>query len=325
MEGKFSIRNILGRARPVIPADRSVLPDVLSRYKDKITTPENALSMIKSGDRIFLGTGCATPRTLALALENLDKVLDDVQIYHFLVQGAIPMHAGALKTRFFHKAFFVDNDMREIIKQGKGDYIPISIAHVPHLVKKGVFAVDAALIQVTMPDKHGFVSLGVSADVTHSFVQQARTVIAELNPNMPRTCGDTYLSMDKIDKAVVVDEPVLEYLYPPIDDAVAEHIARNVARLIDNGSTLQVGLGRIPNEMLRYIDGRRDLGIHSDVICDSIVDLIERGIITGQAKSIHRGQIVTSYCLGTQRLYDLIDNNPLFAFLGGVKQRLDDR
>jgi acyl-CoA hydrolase/RimJ/RimL family protein N-acetyltransferase len=314
MEGKFSIRNILGRARPGIPADRSVLPDVLSRYKDKITTPENALSMIKSGDRIFLGTGCATPRTLALALENLDKVLDDVQIYHFLVQGAIPMHAGALKTRFFHKAFFVDNDMREIIKQGKGDYIPISIAHVPHLVKKGVFAVDAALIQVTMPDKHGFVSLGVSADVTHSFIQQARTVVAELNPNMPRTCGDTYLSMDKIDKAVVVDEPVLEYLYPPIDDAVAEHIARNVARLIDNGSTLQVGLGRIPNEMLRYIDGRRDLGIHTDVICDSIVDLIEKGIITGQAKSIHRGQIVTSYCLGTQRLYDLIDNNPLFAF-----------
>jgi len=165
-----------------------------------------------------------------------------------------------------------------------------------------------------MPDQHGFVSLGVSVDITRAVIQKAGIVIAELNPNMPRTYGDTYISMDLIDKAVIVDSPVIEYMHPPVDDSIAERIARSIARIINDGATLQIGLGRIPNEMLKYLTDRRDLGIHSDVITDSIVDLVEKGIITGKAKSIHKGQIVTSYCLGTRRLYDLIDDNPMFAF-----------
>jgi acyl-CoA hydrolase/RimJ/RimL family protein N-acetyltransferase len=247
-------------------------------------------------------------------LENLDKNLDDVQMYHFINDGAIPFEDGSPKTKFYHKSFFVDNKMREVIKQGKGDYIPISIALVPNLLKSGGLTIDVALIQVTMPDQHGFVSLGVSADITHAVIQKAGAVIAELNPNMPRTYGNTFISMDQIHKAVIVDTPVIEYVHPHVDDSIAERIARYVARIIDNGSTLQIGLGRIPNEMLKYLTDRRDLGIHSDVITDSIVDLVEKGIITGQAKSIHTGQIVTSYCIGTRRLYDLIDNNPMFAF-----------
>ena len=314
MTRKFSIQRILARAHSDNRKEPSRFSDVLSRFSDKITTPEEALSAIKSGDRVFLGTGCATPRTLTMALENSARALDDVEIYHFLVDGAIPFQEGVPETRFFHKAFFVDADMREVIKQGKGDYIPISIANVPQLLRNGALVVDAALIQVSMPDKHGFVSAGVSADITHSLVQNSKTVIAELNPNMPRTCGDTYISMDQLDKAVVVDLPVIEYLHPQVDDAVAEQIARNVARIISNGSTLQIGLGRIPNEMLKYLDGRRDIGIHTDVICDSIIDLIEKGMITGRRKSIHNDQIIASYCLGTKRLYDLIDNNPRFAF-----------
>jgi acyl-CoA hydrolase/RimJ/RimL family protein N-acetyltransferase len=314
MTGKFSIQKILGRAQSDNAKESSRFSDVLSQFTDKITTSEDALSAIKPGDRVFLGTGCATPRTLIMALENSARALDDVEIYHFLVDGAIPFQEGVPDTRFFHKAFFVDSDMREVIKQGKGDYIPISIANVPQLLKNGALTVDAALIQVSMPDKHGFVSVGVSADITHSLVNNAKTVIAELNPNMPRTCGDTYISMDQLDTAVVVDLPVIEYLHPQVDDDVAEQIARNVARIISNGSTLQIGLGRIPNEMLRYLDGRRDIGIHTDVICDSIIDLIEKGMVTGRRKSIHNGQIVASYCLGTKRLYDLIDDNPRFAF-----------
>ena len=314
MEGKFSVRNYFGKKRISNEAGLFSDDNILSRFKDKITTPEDALSCVKSGDRVFVGTGCATPKTLTLTLEDLDNHLEDVQMYHFLVKGAIPLEDKTLKTKFYHKAFFVDSDMREVIKQGKGDYIPISIAQVPNLLKNGGLTIDVALVQVTMPDQHGYVNLGVSADITCAVIQNAGIVIAELNPNMPRTHGDTFVSMDKIHRAIIVDSPVAEFVHPIVDDAVAERISRNVARIIDNGSTLQIGLGRIPNEMLKYLTNRRDLGIHSDVITDSIVDLVEKGIITGQAKSIHKGQIVTSYCLGTRRLYDLIDNNPLFSF-----------
>lgn len=314
MGSKFSFRSIIGRSNVTNEAEQPRLPEVVAAFEDKITTAEEALSFIRSGDRVFLGTGCATPRTLALGLESTDRSLYDIEIYHFLVDGAIPFKEGVPHCRFFHKAFFVDSAMREVIKHGQGDYVPMSIVDVPRLIEDGGLIVDVALVQVGMPDKHGFVSVGVSADLTKLLVQNAKLVIAELNPNMPRTYGDTTISMDLIDKAVIVDQPVIEYRHPPVDDAVAEQIARNVARIIDNGATLQIGLGRIPNEMLKYLDGRGDIGIHSDVVCDSLVDLIEKGIVTGRRKAIHNGQIVTSYCMGTQRLYRLIDDNPLFAF-----------
>lgn len=293
---------------------RSTDRDVLAAFKDKITTPEDALSCIKSGDRIFIGTACATPRVLTHALENLNVRLDDVQVYHFMTLGAIPFENGSPKTSFYHKSFFVDNEMREVIKQGKGDYIPISIAQVPNFLKNGGLAIDVALIQTTLPDQYGFVSLGVSVDITHAIIQKAGRVIAELNPHMPRTFGDTSISMDQIDKGVIVDRPVIEHTYPLVENSVMERIAWYVSRIIDNGATLQIGLGRIPSAILKYLTDRRDLGIHTDVITDAIVDLIEKGIINGRAKSIHKGKIVASYCLGSRRLYDLIDKNPMFSF-----------
>jgi acyl-CoA hydrolase/L-amino acid N-acyltransferase YncA len=314
MAGKLIMQRILGRTRSENGKEPSEHSGIHSRFADKIVDAEQAIEVIKPGDHVFLGTGCATPRTLVNELENCNRALDDVELYHFLVDGAIPLIDGVPTTRFFHKAFFVDNNMREVIKQGKGDYIPVSIASVPQLIENGALTVDVAMIQVSLPDKHGFVSCGVSADITSTLVQNAKTVIAELNPNMPKTWGETNISMDRIDKAVFVDEPVIEYQHPQIDDAVAEQIARNVAQTIDNGATLQIGLGRVPNEMLRYLDGRRDIGIHTDVLCDSIVDLIEKGIVNGQRKTLHRGQIVASYCMGTKRLYDMIDNNPQFVF-----------
>jgi acyl-CoA hydrolase/L-amino acid N-acyltransferase YncA len=248
------------------------------------------------------------------ALENSDRVLSDVEVYHFIASGAVSFEDGKARTRFFHKGFFVDSDMRELIKQGKGDYIPISLANIPQMLENGSLTVDVALIQVTLPDPHGFVNVGVSADMTECLVHHAKTVIAEINPNMPRTRGDTEISMDRIDKVVLVDQPVIEYALPRTDDAVVEQIARNVARIIENGSTLQIGLGRIPNAMLRYLDGCRDIGIHTDVLCDSVIDLIEKGIVTGTRKSIHRGQVVASFCMGTRRLYDLVHENPIFSF-----------
>ncbi len=287
--------------------------NTLAGLKEKITTPEDALSVVRPGDRIFVGSACATPRTLIQALEGLKTSLDDVQLFHFLTDGAICHKGGVPETRFKHKVFFVGMDTREAVKQGQADYTPISIAQVPSLIENGGITVDVALVQTTMPDEHGFVSLGVSVDITKAAIGKARTVIAELNPNMPVTLGDTFISVDQIDHMIVVDTPVIEYLHPPVD-AVAEQIARYVARIIEDGSTLQIGLGRIPNEMLKYLSNRRDLGIHSDVITESIVDLIEKGIITGNAKSIHKGQIVASYCMGTHCLYNLIDGNPMFSF-----------
>ena len=313
MKANFSIKKHFRKKR--INNDAELFREQgLSKYIHKITTPENALSCIKSGDRVFVGTGCATPRILTNGLENLQKDLEDVQLYHFLVKGAVPFKDGIPNTKFYHKSFFIDRDMQSLIKQGRGDYIPISITQVPNLLRNGGLTIDVALIQVTMPDEYGFVSLGVSADITHAVIQHAGIVIAELNPNMPRTNGDTFVPMKRIDRAVLVDSPVIEFSNSPVDDSISERIAQHIARIIDNGSTLQIGLGRIPNAMLKYLTHRRDIGVHSDVITDSIVDLVEKGIINGKEKSLHPGKIVTSYCLGTRRLYDLIDNNPLFSF-----------
>ncbi len=314
MENLSSFTKLLNKVRSLSKAELTEDSDIPLSIRDKVTTPEEALSCVKPGDRVFIGTGCATPRTLARALETLDRNLDDVKMYHFMVNGAIPFENGLPRTRFFHTSFFVDNEMRQVIKQGQGDYIPISIAQVPKLLKNGGLHIDIALVQVSMPDRYGYVSLGVSSDITHAVIQYADIVIAELNPNMPRTFGDTAVSVSQIDRAVIVDTPIIEHLYPHVDDDIAGRIARYVSRIIENGSTLQIGHGRIPNEMLKYLTDRRDLGIHSDVITDAIVDLIEKGVINGRAKSIHKGQIVTSYCLGSQRLFDLIHNNPMFSF-----------
>ena len=291
----------------------SSLKDSLSRLGIRISTPAEALSCIRSGDRIFIGTAQATPRLLLHALENTDRRLSDIQIFHFLTDGAIPIKEGKYTTRFQHKVFFVGSDVRDAIKEGRADYIPISIAKVPRLIERGQFPIDVALVQVSMPDEHGYVSLGVSVDVTFASVQHAKTVIAEINPQMPRTYGNTMIPVGKIDHFVWSDSPIVTYTHPEADFA-AQQIARYVARIIDDGATLQIGLGRVPNEMLKHLTNRRDLGIHSDVITDPIIDLIESGVITGNAKTLHPGKIVTSYCMGTERLYRLIDLNPMFGF-----------
>lgn len=284
-----------------------------SSFSEKIKPAEQALSSVFSGARIFIGTACATPQLLVKTLEQLDKKLSDVQLIHFITTGAVTRESGKPVTRFKHKSFFVGSDTRDVIKQGNADYIPMSIAQVPGLIETGRIVFDFALIQVSMPDEYGYVSLGVSVDVTKSAVQHAKTVIAELNPNMPRTLGDSFVHIDDIDAFVKVDTPVIEYTHKRVDQR-AQKIARYVARLIDDGSTLQIGVGQIPNEMMRFLTNRRNLGIHSDVITDPIVDLIESEVITGREKTTHRGRIVASYCLGTRRLYDLIDQNPMFCF-----------
>lgn len=282
-------------------------------HADKVCSAREAVAAIKSGSRLFAGTACATPRALLSALETLPDPPHDITIYSFLTNGALPLKNGVPYSRFRHKCFFVGTDHREAVRQGTADYIPMSLAQLPALLESGRFPVDIAFIQVSAPDCNGYVSLGVSVDISRAAVQHARQVIAEVNPNMPFTYGDSTLHLDRIDRIVLQNTPVIEYLHQPIDD-IARRIAAYIAGIIEDESTLQIGLGRIPNEALRYLTDRTNLGIHSDVITDSLLDLIECGVVTGQKKSMHPDKVLTSYCLGTRRLYDFINRNPLFEF-----------
>src|SRR5215510_4521174 len=280
----------------------------------KLVSAERALAAIRAGSRIYIGTGCAAPRTLLARLEAMDPAPVDLEFVSFLTTSALPQVEGASRTHHRHRAFFVGSEMRGLAGSGQLDYVPISLEEVPRLLTSRRLPIDVALLQVSPPDARGFVSLGVSVDLAPAILSVARTAIAEVNPAMPRTHGESFVHLDRFDALVKVDAPVAEYVHPKIGE-IAERVARYIASIIDDGSTLQIELGRVPNEALRYLKDRRDLGIHSDVITDGVMDLVEAGVVTGRRKSRHRDRIVASYCLGTRRLYDFIDDNPLFELL----------
>src|SRR6516225_8126813 len=280
----------------------------------KLVSAERALAAIQAGSRIYIGTGCAAPRTLLARLEAMDPAPVDLEFVSFLTTSALPQVEGASRTHHRHRAFFVGSEMRGLAGSGQLDYVPISLEEVPRLLASGRLPIDVALLQVSPPDARGFVSLGVSVDLAPAILSVARTVIAEINPAMPRTHGESFVHINEFDALVRVDSPIAEYVHPKIGE-VAERVARYIASIIDDGSTLQIGLGRVPNEALRHLRDRRDLGIHSDVITDGVVDLVEAGVVTGRCKTRYRDRIVASYCLGTRRLYDFVDDNPGLHFL----------
>jgi acyl-CoA hydrolase/L-amino acid N-acyltransferase YncA len=287
----------------------------LGPWVAKVRTAADAVEQIVGGSHFFVGTACGTPCTPVGALEAMPCPPAEVELVHFINGGAVPHDEhGRATTRFQHRTFFVGSDIRAAVGQGLAEYVPMSIARVPQLIENGRVRVDVALIQVSMSDDFGYVSLGVSVDVIPAAIAKAKLVIAEVNPAMPRTMGDSLLPIDRIDCLVPVSTPVGEYVHPATEDHVVEQIARHISGIIEDGSTLQIGLGRIPNAALRYLADRKDLGIHSDVITDAIVPLLEKGILTGRRKSAQRDKIVTSFAVGTRRLYDLIDRNPLFSF-----------
>jgi acyl-CoA hydrolase/RimJ/RimL family protein N-acetyltransferase len=282
-------------------------------WRERLVSAREAVAEVRSGDHVFVGTACATPRMLVATLEDLDTPVSDLLLVHFLTDGVVPVYKGGPSTRFRHRVFFVGSDTRAFVEKGKVDYVPVSIARVPRLIADARIPIDVALIQVSPPDEEGNCSLGVSVDIIPAAIAAAKQVIAEINPNMPRTHGESSIPFADIDYAVAVDSPVIEYLHEAADE-VGKQVARYVARIIDDGSTLQIGLGRIPNEMLKYLTNRKDLGVHSDVITEPLVDLIDKGVVTGKRKTLYAGQVVASYCMGSRRLYDLIDGNPLFNF-----------
>jgi acyl-CoA hydrolase/RimJ/RimL family protein N-acetyltransferase len=284
----------------------------VAKWRRHAVTAESAVSAIRPGDRVFVGSACATPRTLLRTLEAMATPVAGIQLVHFLTDGATTERDGRRSSAFRHRVFYVGRDMRDLASSGEVDYVPVSLAEVPRLLQSRRLAFDVALVQVSPPNRAGMCSLGVSVDVSRAAVLAARTAIAEINPHMPRTGPHSEVPFDHFAHVVAVDEPVIEYLHAPLGSA-AQQIARYVARIIPDGATLQIGLGRVPNEMLRFLGERRDLGIHSDVITEPLVDLVERGVVTGARKSLHRHKVVASMAMGTRRLYDLIDGNPRFA------------
>jgi acyl-CoA hydrolase/RimJ/RimL family protein N-acetyltransferase len=284
-----------------------------TKWRERAVAPECAVRGIRHGDRVFVGSACATPRTLLRALEALTSPPAGVHLVHFLTDGAVLERGGRAGSPFRHCAFYFGRDMLGLSRSDGVDYVPMSLSEVPRLLENHRLAFDVALVQASPPDEVGMCSLGVSVDMTRAAVLSARRVIAEINPAMPRTGPRTEVPFDRFDEVVGVDDPIIEYLHEPLGPT-AERIAKYVARIIEDGATLQIGLGRVPNEMLRFLGDRRDLGIHSDVITEPLVDLVERGIVTGARKGLHRGQIVASMAMGTRRLYNFIDRNPHVTF-----------
>lgn len=272
-------------------------------WRGRRVSAAEAVAAVRPGDHVFVGSACATPRALVEALEQLSSPPPGIVLVHFLTDrvgvGDPP------RTNYRHRVFYVGQDILALAGSGQIEYVPVSLPDVPGLFRNERIPLDIAMVQVAPPDPDGSCSLGISVDITRSAALAARTVIAEINPAMPRTRGDSRIPVDRIDYFVPVDTPVIEYLHEPAD-GVAEQIARYVARLIDDRSTLQVGLGRVPNQMLSHLTNRRELSIHSDVITEAVADLVETGVVTGP--------IVTSWAMGTRRLYDLVDDDPRFAF-----------
>lgn len=283
----------------------------------KLGSAEQAVAQVPAGAQVFVGSACATPRSLVAALEQRQPRAHGVTLLHFLTDHALPHDdQGRCTTQLRHRCFFIGADTRAAVAQGLADYVPMSLARVPQLIGDGRIAVDVALIQVSPPDAHGWVSLGVAVDIAPAAVARARLVIAEVKPDMPRTGADSLLHVDQIDWLVPVEGPVIEYQHPAQPDAVVERIARYISSIIPDGATLQIGLGRFSHEALKHLLDRRDLAIHSDVITDAILPLLEAGALSGPGPARDKGgapaRISASLAMGSQRLYRLLHDNPRF-------------
>jgi len=285
-------------------------------YQAKLTTARAAISKIRSGSRVFLGSGCAAPQHLLQTLVDLGGqggTLNDVEIVHMLTFGSAPHVAQQFDRNFRHNSFFVGPGVREAVAEGYADYTPIFLSEIPRMIARGRMPLDVALVQVSPPDHYGFCSFGVSVEAHHAAVSAADYVIAQVNRHMPRTMGDSFVHIDRIDALVEFDEPLIE-VPPPEPGETASAIARHISRLVEDGSTLQIGIGAIPNAVLQHLGDKKDLGIHTEMFTDGLIDLIENGIVTNRRKTFHPGKVIAAFCIGTRRLYDYIDGNPRFEF-----------
>ena len=283
-------------------------------YRRRVTTADRAVTDIRSGDRVWVHPGCNTPVRLIEAMVARAPELQNVEVAHILTVAPAPYVAPGMEGHFRHRALFMGANVREAVNAGRADFVPIHLHQIPNLISSGFMPIDVALIHISPPDEHGFCSFGVGVDATKAAVESARTTIALVNQQMPRTLGDSFVHVSKLSHVVEVDEPVLELAMAPEISEVARRIGRNVASLIPDGATLQMGIGEIPDAVLIYLKDKKHLGVHTEMFSDGLVGLFEAGVVTNERKTLHRGKIVTSFVLGTRRAFSFVDNNPFMEF-----------
>lgn len=278
-------------------------------------TADSALQNVQSGNRVFVQGSAATPIVLLNALFNRKEEINNVELVSITTLGDNIFNQEALGNSFFVNSLFVSKNVRDAVNSERGDYVPVFLSEIHLLFQKNILPIDVALIHVSPPDKHGFCSLGTSVDISRSAIKNAKHVIAQVNTQMPRTHGDGIIHMSEINSIVEVNEPLFEVNYQNKIDETSLIIGKYCAELIEDGSTLQMGIGAIPDSVLSCLQNHKDLGVHTEMFSDGVIDLVEKGIINNKYKVKHRGKIITGFVIGTKKLYDFVDDNPQVAFL----------
>ncbi len=291
----------------------------IKKYTSKLVSADDAVRVIKSGDNVVIQPGCAAPMELIRAMVNRKDDLMDVNIYHILIVGDLPYSQPGMEKHFKHKAFFIGGNMRKAVNEGRAEFIPIFLSEVTLLFKRDVLKADVALIHVSPPDEHGFCSYGIDVGNIKTPAEKANVVIAQVNKEMPRGLGNSFIHVNKVDYFVEHNEDLLEL--PQVDPSTSkdqlkiyDKIGQYVAGMIENGATLQMGIGAIPDSVLKYLRNHKDLGVHTEMFSDGMIDLVEEGIINGEKKTLHPGKLIAGFVLGTKKSYDFLDNNPIFEF-----------
>ncbi len=283
----------------------------VDEYKKKLVSAEEAVSDIKSGQRVYISGNAATPYVLVKSLSERKDELKDVELVHVLLLGDDPFSRLEMQGHFRHNSLFVGPADRKAINEGRADYVPIFLHQIPNLFYSGQMPLDVALLHLSSPDEHGFMSYGVEVLCSKAAAETAKKVIAQVNEEMPRVLGDSFIHVSRIDKIVEVSEPLPELQKKPFSE-VEKKIGRFIADLIDDGSTLQLGIGGIPDAVLAALKDRQDLGIHTEMVSDGVMEAIESGVITGAKKTSHPYKVILTFLLGSKKLYDFVDNNPVF-------------
>jgi len=280
----------------------------------KVVSAEVAVKAIQSHSRIFVHTAAATLTVLLEALAQRADELDDIEFIHLHTEGRAPQVAPEFYGKFRDSSLFIGANVRKAVQEGRADYIPIFLSETPLLFRRGILPLDVALVQVSPPDKHGYCTLGVSVDCSLAAVETAKLVIAQINPQMPRSHGGSLIHHRQIHYGVEVNMPIFEVAPEPLDE-IAIAIGKHVAGIIDDGATLQIGIGTIPNAVLASLGQHKRLGIHTEMFSDGVIPLVESGVITGEEKRVHPHKIVATFAIGTRKLYDFIDDNPEIAMI----------
>lgn len=284
-------------------------------YQARLTSAKDVMQFIKSGNRLFMTGNVSVPQILLDALVNYAPRLKDVEICQAFAIGSADYVKSGMQEHIRVNSLFISPNVRKAVQEGRADFTPVLLSDFPLLFKNKVLPIDVALIHVSPPDEHGFCSLGVEVGLTKSAAESAKIIIAEVNDQMPRTLGDSFLHVSRLNHIVPVSYPITEMPMAEEGDKTAERIGEYVAELIPDGATLQMGIGAIPDAVLKFLFHKKDLGVHSEMISDGVIDLVEAGVLTNARKTIHNGKIVIGFVMGTQRLYRWVDDNPLCEFL----------